>query len=119
VAGSTIHEAPHYNPHCPHVTAVLLCGNIIFSAIMSAFVFRHVRKIAKNDCMLRHVRLSVRPSAWDNNSVTDGQIFMKLIFGGYQRYVKRINFLTKSDKNNGHFTQWPMRIYDTVSMDPS
>jgi len=27
--------------------------------------------------------------------------------------------ITKFDKNNGYFTQRPMRIYDTVSMYPS
>ena len=38
--------------------------------------FRHVRKIVKSDYLL-HVRLSVRPSAW-NNSAPNGQTLMKL-----------------------------------------
>ena len=37
-----------------------------------ARVFRRVRKIAKNDCYRRHVRLSAA-----NNSVATGRIFMK------------------------------------------
>jgi len=45
----------------------------------SLVIFRRVRKIAKSDCLLRHVCPPVRPSSW-NNSAPTGRIFMKLIF---------------------------------------
>jgi len=42
----------------------------------SNFVFRRVRKIAKSECLLRHVCPSLRLSAWKYPALT-GRIFMK------------------------------------------
>jgi hypothetical protein len=105
--------------HIIILTTVLMlllasCVEISFSVSQSQLsflgTFAKLRKTTA--CCVTYVCLSVRPSAWNNNSVTDSQIFMKLIFWGYPRYVKRIHFSTKSDKNNGYFIQRPMRIYN-------
>jgi hypothetical protein len=64
--------------------------------------FRRVRKIAKSDYYLRHVRLSVRLSAW-NNSAPTGRILMKLDIEPFRKSVENIQVTLKSYKNNGYF----------------
>jgi len=54
------------------------------------------------------VRLSIRPSAW-NNSASTGRIFMKFdIWGFFWKYVEKIQVSLKSDKKDMHFTLRPI-----------
>ena len=52
------------------------------------FIFRRVRKIAKFDCCLRHVCLSVCPSA-RNHLIPTGRIFMKIYVCIFFEYLSR------------------------------
>ena len=75
----------------------------ICSFITLNYIFRHFRKIAKNDCQLSSC-LSVRPSVL-NNSAPTGRIFMKFDIRAYfEKSVGKIQVSLKSDKNDGHFT---------------
>jgi len=67
--------------------------------------FRRIRGIAKGEFLLRHVRPSVRLSAW-NNSAPTRRIVMKFdISVFFRKFVeKKIQVLLKSVKNVGHFT---------------
>jgi len=50
-----------------------------------------------------YVRLSVRPSAW-NNSAPTGRIFTKFYISGFFENLSKIYSFIQSDKNKGHFT---------------
>jgi len=63
-----------------------------------AYHFRSVRKISKRDNQLRHVCLSVCPSAW-NNSVPTGRIFVKLDMNIFRKSIKKIKVSPKTGKN--------------------
>ena len=52
--------------------------------------------------------LSVRPSVW-NISDPNGVIFIISIF---RKSVEKIQFLLKSDKNDGYFTRRPIYVFD-------
>jgi hypothetical protein len=73
--------------------------------------------MAKNDCMLRHVRLFVRPSAWNNNSVTDGQFFMN-IWGVIKDVSREFIFQQNLTRITGTLYNG-ISAFDTVSMYPS
>ena len=66
--------------------------------------FRRFRKIAKWNCYLRYVRLSVRPSAWNNSASTRG-IFMKFYSGLFLDNCEKMHVPLKFGKNNVNF-QW-------------
>ena len=65
------------------------------------------------------VCLSAYQSAW-NNSAPTGRIFRKcdiLVF--FWKYVEKIQFSLKSDKNNAYFTWRPMYICNHISRNSS
>jgi hypothetical protein len=51
-------------------------------------ILRRVRKIAKSNCQLRHVCVSVSTSAW-NNSAPTGRIFIKFCIWGFSENLSR------------------------------
>jgi hypothetical protein len=59
---------------------------------------RCVRKSAKNDNLLRSVRLSVRPHGIDRTPI---DIHKNLYLSIFQKYVHEIETWLKSDKNKG------------------
>ena len=67
-------------------------------------IVRRVRKIAKSDYQLLHVRPSVClcPSAWNISGPTNW-IFIKFdICVFFRKFVEKIQVSLKSDKNNGY-----------------
>ena len=77
-------------------------NTVAYSVIASTLT--RVRKIARSDYYLRHVRPSVCPSAW-NNSAPTGRIFIKFeIWRFFRKSVQHTQVSLKSDKNKGHFT---------------
>ena len=78
--------------------------------LTQCLLFGRVRKIAKRDYQLRHVRPSVRLTAW-NNSAPTGRIFTKFdIWVFFEKTVENIQvgLSLKSDKNKGYFTWRPI-----------
>ena len=64
-----------------------------------SMLFRRIRKIAKSDCYLRHVRLSA-----SNNSAPTERIFMKFdTWVILENLSWKFKFLLKPDKNNECF----------------
>jgi len=56
--------------------------------ISTGLIFSHIRKTAKGDYQLRHVRSFVRPSAWKNSSPA-GRFFMKFDISVFLEYLLR------------------------------
>jgi hypothetical protein len=71
----------------------------VFCWFANRNVFRRVRKIAKSDCQLRHVRPSVRMEQFDT-LWTDFYEILYLRF--CRKSVEKIQVLLKFDKNNGY-----------------
>jgi hypothetical protein len=73
--------------------------------------FNRLRKIAKSDCYLRHVRLSVQlqqlSSVWENFK----QIWYLSIF---RKFVKVIQISLQSANNNRHFMWRTVDVHDNV-----
>jgi len=88
---------------------VVLHPRALFLQILSSF--RRVRKIAKSDYYLRHVRPSVRPHGTTRLPLK--RIFMK--------FVEKIQVLLKSDKNiwYSYFTWRPIYIFYHISLTSS
>jgi hypothetical protein len=63
-------------------------------------IFRRVRKIAKSDCYLRRVCLSVRIEQLGSHWTDFHEILYLKIF---RKSVEKIKVLLKSDKNDGYF----------------
>jgi hypothetical protein len=79
-------------------------------------LFRRVRKIAKSDCYLQHVCLSVRIEQLGSHWTGFYEIWD---FGIFRKYVEKTQVALKSDKNNGYFTWRPMYIYGSFSLSSS
>jgi hypothetical protein len=72
---------------------------------------RRFRKIAKRDCQVCHVRLSVRVEQLYSHYTN----FVETWYLSFSRKsVKKIQVSLKSDKNNGYFTWRRFHIYDDV-----
>ena len=83
-------------------------------------VFMCCSTIAKGYYQLRHVRLYVRPTAWNNTAPT-GLIFMKfdiLVFFFEKQSIK-IQVSLKSYKNNRYDTWRPIYIFYHISLSSS
>ena len=83
---------------CLQVAIALLSG-----------IFSWIRKIAKSDCQLRRVCLSVclsiRPSVFMQHLGFHWMDFHEIRYLGiFRKYVGKIQVLLKSDKNNRYFT---------------
>jgi hypothetical protein len=82
-------------------------------------IFRSVRKILKSDHELRHVCLSVFPSAWNRlgSHWTDcHEVWYMCIF---RKSVDKIQVSINSDTNNSYFTLRPIYIFDHISLNSS
>ena len=85
----------------------------VYSTILGAFA--KFRKGVISFVMPAH--LPVRPSAW-NSSVPPGWGFMK--FGIiFRKSVEKIQVSLKPHTNSWYFTQRPMHIYDSISLNSS
>ena len=72
--------------------------------------FAKLRKVTTSFIM------SVRPSAWNNSSLT-GRIFMKFdISGFFENLSRKIQASLKSNNNNRYFTWRPIYIFDHISL---
>jgi hypothetical protein len=81
------------------------------------YIFRHVRKIARSDCYLRHGGLSVCLSVGVEQLGCHCTDFHKILyFSIFRNSVQKIQLSLKSDKNNGYFTWRPVYIYDNISL---
>ena len=75
-------------------------------------ISRHICKIAKRKCYLRHVCPSIRVEQLGCHWMDFHEIWYLSIV---QKSVKKIQVLLKSDKNDRYFIWRPMYIYDSIS----
>jgi len=69
----------HRDPHIRCIYNVLTKSPVSFLVSQTrSYNSRHVRKAAKSNREIRHVRPSVRPSAWNISTATE-RIFMKKV----------------------------------------
>jgi hypothetical protein len=68
------------------------------------FNFRRVRKIAKSDCYLRHVRPSISVSVYMERLGSLWTDFYEILYLSiFRKTVDKIQVSLNSDKNNGYF----------------
>ena len=72
---------------------------------------RRVRRIAKSDCYLRHVSLSVCLTAC-NNYAPAGRIFLTWYLIIFTKICEKFQGLLKFYNNGGYFTWWPTWVDD-------
>ena len=90
-------------------------GKVVFS--FHRLLFRRVRKIAKTDYSLRHVRLSIRMERQLGSHWTDFNETWYLRL--FRKSIAKIQVSLKSDKNNGYFTRRRFDIFDDISLNSS
>jgi hypothetical protein len=119
------------HPMCTHLHCTQCTSHIPFifngfcfpKKLVNAF-FRHLRKIAKNDCLLPHfylsVRSSVHPSARMEQLSSHCTDFNKIWFLRISlKSVEKIQVSLKSNKRNMYFTWKSVFIYDNISLNSS
>jgi hypothetical protein len=88
-----------------------LANDLLSHRLFHRIFFRSLPKTAKSDCRIRHVAMSVLPSAW-NISAPTGWIFMKFDIWVFSETLSRkIQVLWKSHKNSGHLEWRLMYIF--------
>jgi len=82
--------------------------HINFHALTAILTFRRVRKIAKSDSYLRHVRVSVRSPVYINQLGSHWTEFCKICCGRLLwKPLDHLETQWKSNKNVGEFTGRP------------
>ena len=79
--------------------------------------FNRVRKIAKSEYQLRHVRPYVRMEQLSSQWTDFDEIWYLNFF--FANLSSKIQISLKSDKKNGYFTGRRFHIYNNISMNSS
>jgi hypothetical protein len=98
-----------------NLAALIITNNLLFlywARTKYSIAFIRVRKIAKSDCYLHYVCLSVSQSTW-NNSAPTGRIFINfdrwVLF--LRKSADKIEVSLKPDKNIGYLTRTAMLFF--------
>jgi hypothetical protein len=90
-----------------------VCNKTQFFSVILC-LFRRVQRIVKRNYWLRHVGLSVRPSAWNNSAPTGQQKIRYLNI--FRKSAAKNQVSVKSGKNNRHFKWRPIYIFDHIAL---
>jgi hypothetical protein len=87
-------------------------ANLVEDCVFQFLVLRRVRKIAKSDCLLRHVCLSIYMKQLGSQWTDFREIWYLSVFG---KSVQKIQAWLMFDKNNAYFIRIYTFICDHIS----